>query len=531
MLDWLEKSKLKSLIFPLVLIISGLLVYAQSFENGLLYWDDYFQISTNFFVQAPNWSNLQSLFKFETNSLGMYQPLTTLFIALQKIIFSDGWIGFHFSSFFLHLINAYLLAYLLNKYFKDKLIAQLCALLFLIAPSNVETVAWISAQSTLLYTFFGLISLIFYHRFIITTNKYQTGTILYYTLALFSFILAVLAKAPAIAFVPIIFLLDLQQSKKVIISSLRTLPFIIISLATVSVAYYIRHLSHSTPWDLISYSTWQYLLINLSSYGWYLQKILVPYTATGLEPYPSFLNASDWWRSIIPATIGSLGVVSLIIYRRYQRYFWAGLIFYGTLIVFSKWDQSSTPFIADRYLYLSALPIYYLIATFIVKSLQKFPLSKYLVGAYFIYLIFLASIFTNYWNNDYSAWTMVIDKHPDFARAYANRAETLFKIKKFDLALEDYQKCSQLDPSNFSCLGNQGVILHDVYHQTEKALELAERASEINPLADGAYYRIALAKLKLGDVVGAKLALKKALIIAPETMEYQNLEQKLNNYE
>ncbi len=77
-------------------------------------------------------------------------------------------------------------------------------------------------------------------------------------------------------------------------------------------------------------------------------------------------------------------------------------------------------------------------------------------------------------------WSKKIDKSPNVARYYVQRAEVLLKEKRFDLAIADYLKSIELEP-------NDAVIhyqLGDAYFaadSTTNALAYYKKAENINP--------------------------------------------------
>src|SRR5690349_7189532 len=57
-----------------------------------------------------------------------------------------------------------------------------------------------------------------------------------------------------------------------------------------------------------------------------------------------------------------------------------------------------------------------------------------------------------------SEWTDVIQKHPDFAGAYAERGTLLYKTGRIDNALYDFNQALKLEPNNFKALFWRGWL-------------------------------------------------------------------------
>lgn len=69
---------------------------------------------------------------------------------------------------------------------------------------------------------------------------------------------------------------------------------------------------------------------------------------------------------------------------------------------------------------------------------------------------------------------------PDLA--FLNRASARFKLKQYDLALEDAANVLEIDPSNAKAMAIQGAVLNDI-GKPNQALEALSRALDIDPNA------------------------------------------------
>ena len=80
-------------------------IYAGSLKYGFTAIDDGGQVLENPFVQSLDWESVKGMF---TNaSVGMYQPLTTLFFALINSVFGhDTATPFHLFSLLLHAMRS-----------------------------------------------------------------------------------------------------------------------------------------------------------------------------------------------------------------------------------------------------------------------------------------------------------------------------------------------------------------------------------------------------------------------------------------
>ena len=146
-----------------IIVFLGLVVYSFGLFNGFV-WDDEEQIVNNVFVHSIK--NIPILFQSSTFNNGgaglsggtYYRPLMMTFFSFVYNIFGPNPFFFHFFQLVFHILTAILIYYLFNHFFKEG-ISFFLALIFLVHPGNVETVAYISAIQDIFYVFFGLLAL------------------------------------------------------------------------------------------------------------------------------------------------------------------------------------------------------------------------------------------------------------------------------------------------------------------------------------------------------------------------------------
>lgn len=160
----MEKIKLNLVkYFPLILITLGILVYGLMLFNGFV-WDDEEQVVNNLAIRSL--SNIPYLFTQSTFNTGggagmagmYYKPIMPLFFTLiYQFSGLNAW-GYHLVQLLVHLANVYLIYLILKKLVKPNL-AALAALVFLVHPGNVESVAYVSGLQDVLFMLFGLMAL------------------------------------------------------------------------------------------------------------------------------------------------------------------------------------------------------------------------------------------------------------------------------------------------------------------------------------------------------------------------------------
>ena len=156
-----EKAKPKEISGLCVLLVMALslLAYIPSLQNGFV-WDD-----TKYIENNPLITTIDLKALFSEYVMGNYHPLTMLTYALEYQVFGLDAGGYHMVNMALHLVNVFLVYYLILLLSRQVFIALVTALFFGIHPLHVESVAWASELKDLLYTLFFLASLIFYVKY------------------------------------------------------------------------------------------------------------------------------------------------------------------------------------------------------------------------------------------------------------------------------------------------------------------------------------------------------------------------------
>jgi hypothetical protein len=135
---------------------------------------------------------------YENEEDSYYRPVTIFLYSIQYKAFGFFYPLFHILSLLLHVLNATLVVIIsaqLMKPFRPfpriSMAAVLCGFTFLIHPRNAQTVCIITNQASLLDTFFGLLSLLFW------MNYLRVRSLLFGAYATVFFFLAVLCKESA----------------------------------------------------------------------------------------------------------------------------------------------------------------------------------------------------------------------------------------------------------------------------------------------------------------------------------------------
>lgn len=443
-------------IIPALVIIITYFAFSGSLRNEFLNWDDHIQVVNNTDIDSLSLSSVPAFFK--KSYIGMYQPLTTLSFAIDTAISGkkDAF-GFHLGSLIIHLINILLLYILLLKFRLKPLQALIPLIFFAIHPLQVEPVVWVSARSTLLFTMFYIVALIFYTRF--AENRNIRDVILTFMF----FLLAVFSKPSAASFFLLIPIIEYYFFPKLTIRTfLRMLLFALPAAMILLVTYATRsdaghlHTVSSTEYGFMqnfAFAIWSVVL--------YAVRIIFP-----MEQNPFFTYQEYSLLFLIIPLLIFAGIVYLI--YRLKKYRQSIILCLGMFIVplsvHLKWIPFGDQMIADRYTYLSITGLFLLPAFFLYPWLEKLKLlwGRVAVSGLALFIVALFGmqtvLFSETWQNNQVFWTKVIEQNPQHPIGYYNRGIAFRDKGRFREALADFSKVIELQPSNPDAWMARGTI-------------------------------------------------------------------------
>lgn len=282
--------------------------------------------------------------------VGMWLPLTMLSYQLEARFLGADAAVFHTTNAVLHAINGVLLYALLLQMTARMGLSAMAALLFLVHPMHVESVAWISERKDVLSAMFWFLATIAYVRFARTRSRSAYG------LTLLLFLLGLLAK-PMLVTLPFTLVLwdywplnriaTVDQLKARFIEKI---PLFALAALFVAAAFSSQYASRATvATDTLSAGI--RIQNAVVTYGTYVAKAIVPVNLAAYYPYP---RNGHGWPSVTIATVLVVAVsAGCIAYARQAPYVVSGWYFFaGTLLPVIGIVQIGGQAMADRYTYI-----------------------------------------------------------------------------------------------------------------------------------------------------------------------------------
>ena len=478
----------KPLYIYLLLFISCLLVYFNSFQNELIYnWDDGAYVYENPYISSLNWNNIKAI--FTSFYPGNYHPLTLLLNALIYHFVGNESFLYHFVQFIFHVLNTFLVYKFISLLQNKKWISIGVALLFAVHPMHVESVAWISEMKDVLYTFFFLLALITYHYYVNKTDKKTK----WYLLTIFLFILSFLSKPSAVIFSVVLLAMDLYYERLWRWKTwIEKLPFFLLSLAFGIITILAQEEAIQELGPVLK--GYERALIVIYSYMLYLWKFFLPINLSAAYPYPikdGGVLPTEYF--IIPIAFIALCIIAYLL-RKNKKFIWGILFFTINLLMVIQIIPVGGMIASERYTYIPYIGLSFSALTLMEKYIKNIKLNYIILGIVVLIFTFLAHQRTYYWRNGDVLFSDVLEKYPRYAYGYNNRGflywdhyaidvykdNPQMKEKYVEKALQDFTKAISLDYTYAEPFLNRGILYYNT-GRPEQALADFNRFLELKP--------------------------------------------------
>jgi len=392
------------------------LIYYPIVYLGFATMDDDWMLLNDKFIYLES-VNLDYLFKLFTsfNSL-QYSPINTIYYKLIYMINGYDPYWYHLFGFFLHLINTYLcfeLVSIIGHFFKIKDVTFLsltCCLLWAIHPFNVESVVWISASKVLLFTAFGLSSIL------LMTLFFVKGKWFYYLLSLLTLVLSCLSKEQGVVIPILIYViwvvLNFKNQNKFLLRGLvLCIPLFIISIifGIITIDAQQNAIGYDAPASLYSFS--DRFVISFYCLCFYIFNTIIPIDLHYHYEFPMKPG------QVLPVVYYVfpflfLTLCSYVFYRlkslkeRNYYLFWSTFFLVNLILCIQIIPLRRPAMVADRYMYLPSLALIVVSVTIIMnwfqnknKSFQINSATILLSIVYVVFLVFTSQNLVFQWQN------------------------------------------------------------------------------------------------------------------------------------
>ncbi|MCG6895267.1 MAG: tetratricopeptide repeat protein [Desulfobacteraceae bacterium] len=503
-----------------------LLAFLPVLDNGFVHYDDDLYITQNERVQAGlSWEGL--LWSLTTTHAANWHPLTWLSHMADVELFGLDPAGHHWTSLVLHIINVFLLFFVLREMTGDSLPSLAVAALFAVHPLHVESVAWISERKELLSALFGLLSLLFYARYV------HRGGRLRYAAALTAFALSLTAKPMLVTLPFVLLLLDWWPLGRVAGGAVpadtgrsvdgrswgfllvEKAPWLTLSAASSFMTLWAQHSGGAiAPTNLFPPLT--RLANAVYSYGLYMIKTIWPSPLAFFYPHPGRPPLVQVL--VIGVALAALTGLAyrLRLDRPYLTIGW--LWFLGMLVPVIGLVQVGVQAMADRYTYMPLTGLFIAIVWILRDWAGEERIRRRLVFAFLaaaiLAMVPLTRSQVRTWKNDFTLNRHAIEVVDGNYVAHHNLAVLLFSRGYLDAAIGHYRKALAFHPRDAKSHNHLAVAL--AQKGAFKAAELHfQEAIHIDKNYVGAYINLGVLMSEMGRRKEAIKWFRKAVQIDP----------------
>lgn len=501
----------KSFIYGLAIAIIACAIYLPGIQNSFTYLDDHVQVVENPYLKYLDFKSIKNI--FSNFFVGMYQPVTTFFYAVISALFGLNPEAFHSFSLILHIANSLVIFKLLQQFFQSKNLSFILTLLFVVHPMQVESVAWVSAFSNLLFSFLFLSAFWMYTKYKSENqNKY-----LFFSFTLF--LLSCLSKSAAIVFPIVLFVYDYYLSNKIKFKLVvQKIPFFIVSIIFGVVTLMGRETAGHLSDLATTFDTLDRIFLVSHSFAFYQIKFLLPFGLSAFYPYPDLIQDSLPVAFYLSPILIVCLIACIVFFRKKSLLIFGALWFTVTIILVLQFVPFGNQITTDRYLYLPMFGLLLILGF----TLQKVKESRLMLLSAFpiLFFGFLSFQRVAIWENDETLWKSVLETHPNVSQAHNNLGSYSLKQNKNKAAFEYFNKAIQIQPNYADAYSNRGNLFAQAGN-SDAALKDFDKAINLKPHAD-AYFNRANEYSKLNRLNEALTDYTKSIELEPRADSYTN---------
>jgi tetratricopeptide (TPR) repeat protein len=533
----------------LALALMTLCLYWPVLGHAFINYDDDAYVTANPMVRE-GWTWTGFAWAWRTGHAANWHPLTWLSHLTDCSLFGLQPAGHHATSALLHAANTALLFLLVRRMTGSAGRAAVVAALFGWHPLHVESVAWVAERKDVLSTFFFLLTIWAYVRYVEDLKSQISNLKFHYGLSLSLFALGLMCKPMLVTLPFVLCLLDYWPLERFgpgagTRLALEKVPFLTLSVSSSIVTYFVQKsggaISDAAPFPGRALNA-------VLSYGRYLGRMIWPENLAIIYPCRT---------SVPPVELCACGLLLaaltwLALKNRRQRYLATGWFWYlATLAPVIGLVQVGAQSSADRYTYIPSIGIFLMIVWGVADLAAKWRMPAWappLAGA----LVLAACAGAterqlSYWTDsgtlfrhalevtkdNYMAWNNLgahllsqgrntdalpcfqtsLRQHPT-AVAYRNMGRALKALHRPSESDRFFARALALDPNYIPARMSLADSLADTGKNAEAVIEY-RKVLQLDPECEDAHCNLACALAAQGQNAEALAQLREALRLSP----------------
>jgi len=535
-----------------LLAVVTLALYWPAMRHDFVY-DDKLYVTMNVHVQ--NGLTLADVkWAFSNPVASNWHPLTMLSHMLDRQLFGLKPWGHHLTSVLLHVVNTVLVFLLLVRLTGAMWRSVLVAALFGLHPLHVESVAWVAERKDVLSTFFFLLTLRAYARYVekskVNSSKstvHSPQSKVFYSLAVVLFALGLMSKPMVVTLPFVLLLLDYWPLKRVTCDGWRVtgsdsrltpslhrfitpllrlllekLPFFGLAAVASIVTFVVQQ--HSGAMKMFQSLPLGARVGNaLVSYCRYLGKLSWPadlavfYPLRGHWPVAQVLLAGGLLLGIT--------VLFIVLRGRYPFKLMGWLWYCGTLVPVIGLVQVGDQAMADRYTYIPSLGVLILVIWGVYELACRWryhALVLSVAGGLAIVLCFgLTRLQLGHWQDNETLFRHALAVTENNYLAHNNLGIALDREGRTGEAISQFQETIRLTPDDAEAQNNLGVALNKM-GRIDEAISHYQEAIRLKPGFAGFYNNLGIAFGMKGQIDEAINQFQEAIRLKHDFAEARN---------
>lgn len=520
----------------LMLLAGTLGLYSPVRHHEFLNFDDDRYVTRNLFVRdgfSAAGVRIACLAVYASN----WHPLTWFSHMLDCELFGLKAGGHHLTNLLFHTLNALLLYGLLNWMTRAPWRSGFVAALFAWHPLHIESVAWIAERKDVLSTFFGLLCLGSYARYVEFLRAGGARRRWWYCAAWLLLLLGLLSKPMLVTLPAVMMLLDIWPLKRTDLglptaaetgatwrdwlwgfgrSAREKIPFFLLSAGSSVVTFVAQHASGSVA--TVEHIPVAARLANaLIAYATYLAQTVWPSHLAVFYPHPV-----SWPAVSVLISAALLVLLSLLALREFRRrpFLLVGWLWYlGTLLPVIGLIQVGEQAMADRYTYLPLVGIFIGFA-WGMAGMVRDHFWRRSVGLGLVALALLGCWVQTakqlrHWRNSRSLFGHALAVTRNNSIAHNNYGIALFEAGETEAAAQHFTEALRIKPASLEALKNLGNLRLKTGRLTD-AIQCYQSALRLDPADPDMEFNLANAFALQGEPNAAETHYATALRLRPD---------------
>lgn len=525
-----------SVFLGFFLIFITLAIYWQTGSHEFVSLDDDMFVTDNVNVKS-GLTEKNIIWLFNPVPGAGWHPVTWISHIFDFQIYGNQPRGHHLTNVFIHAATTILIYFLFIYLTGSNLKSIFVAGLFSLHPLQVESVAWVAERRNVLFALFWFLTLLCYSIYV------KNGKIKFYIFSILFFLFGIMSKPMIITLPVVMLLIDFWPLNRYSILKndggierfifsftiakrllLEKIPFIILSTISILITLNIPTIAELIPGaqDL----SFELRAANaITSYVKYIARMFWP---TDLAVYYPMPNSIPLWQVIFSLLILISISVAVIWHGVRKPYLVVGWFwFLITLVPVIGIIQFGTHAMADRYMYVSGVGLFLVVAWGVPDITKTISHQKHVVLALALVVLLICTYLTNnqlaYWKDSISLYRHTLRVTNNNILIHNNLGVALGEKGFLDEAMLEFAKSIAIFPDYYRAHNNYGLALAGTGRLEEAILEY-RRAIEINPNFSDAHNNLGLALASMGRLDESIAEYAKALAISPDHLSaYNNL--------